>query len=582
MKIVLANAVGKDKEGYYIVHSPSRWSLGVKNYTNCTYYPWELAYTSSLLKRETEYDIKLLDGVQKKWDFKAYFREISREKPDFFVMESSSRTIEEDKRLAGAVKNMLGAKIIFTGQHPTAFPQDVIDIADYICIGEYEYTVLDIIKGVERGKVLGLYSNKRRPLLNIDSLPFPEDDDISRIDYHEPNCEFKEIQMYASRGCPFSCSFCVARYLYYGRPKWRPRNIQNIISEIIYLKTKYPQMEGIFFDEEVHNVTKRFILDLTKAIIKNNLSNLKYDAMCIYTTLDEKILDSMKEAGYYKIRIGIETNSDVIAKENQLGKKHGPRKLLSILNYARNIGLKTYGTFTIGALGSSKGEDKKTVNLIKKLSREGLLTDIQVSINTPQPGTPFYRIAKEKGYIKAKKWNEFDGGNAPVVGYPDYSSEEIEETFKEALSAYDSGTHEYRREKFREIAGYQLSKIDKPNKILVLRSARMWHMNLVLEILFDYYKKSVDILAQDNVVPLLSPDRRINKLFSYGEGFFNPNNISKDLYKRLNNENYDTIVLAYNSTNRDSYKNIFDTIKNLNVNTIIGFFQDGRIREEKI
>ena len=96
------------------------------------------------------------------------------------------------------------------------------------------------------------------------------------------------------------------------------------------------------------------------------------------------------------------------------------------------------------------------------------------------------------------------------------------------------------------------------------------------------YKKSVDILAQDNVVPLLSPDRRINKLFSYGEGFFNPNNISKDLYKRLNNENYDTIVLAYNSTNRDSYKNIFDTIKNLNVNTIIGFFQDCIIREEKI
>ena len=582
MKIVLANSVGKDKDGYYIVHSPSRWSLGVKNYTNCSYYPWELAYTSSLLKRETDYDIKLLDGVREKWDFKAYFKEISREKPDFLVMESSSRTIEEDKRLARAVKKGLGAKIILTGQHPTAFPEDVIDIADYICIGEYEYTVLEIIKGVEREKIFGLYPNKNRPLLDFNSLPFPEDDDISRIDYHEPNCEFKEIQMYASRGCPFSCFFCVSRHLYYRRPRWYPRNIDSIISEINYLKEKYPQMEGLFFDEEVHNATKKFVLELTKALIKNNLSHLKYDAMCIYTTLDEETLDSMKEAGYYKIRIGIETGSDVIAKANQLGKKHDLTKLLYILNYARNIGLKTYGTFTIGALGSSKREDRKTVNLIKELSKEGLLIDIQVSINTPLPGTPFYKIAKEKGYLRAKKWNEFDGGNAPVVSYPDYSSEEIEKNFKEALSVYDSGTYEYRRKEFLETAGNQLDKIDKPKKILVLRSARMWHMKLVLEILFDYYKKNVDILAQDNVVPQLSSDKRIKNIHTYGEGFFSPEIISKDFYKTLNRQNYDTIVLAYNSKDRDSYKNIFDTIKRLNAKRVFGFFQDGRIREEKI
>ena len=76
MKIVLANSVGKDRNGYYIVHSPSRWSLGVKNYTNCNYYPWELAYTSSLLKQETGHDVKLLDGVLKKWDLETYFQKI--------------------------------------------------------------------------------------------------------------------------------------------------------------------------------------------------------------------------------------------------------------------------------------------------------------------------------------------------------------------------------------------------------------------------------------------------------------------------------------------------------------------------
>ena len=73
MKIVVANSVGVDQDGYHMVHVPSRWSLGVKNFTNCSYYPWQLAYTSALLKRETKHEVKLLDGVLHGWNFAVYF-----------------------------------------------------------------------------------------------------------------------------------------------------------------------------------------------------------------------------------------------------------------------------------------------------------------------------------------------------------------------------------------------------------------------------------------------------------------------------------------------------------------------------
>ena len=104
MKIIIANSVGVDSNGYHMVHVPSRWSLGVKNFTNCCYYPWELAYTSSLLKRETSHEVKMFDGVLNGWDFNAYFERIVKEEPDWLVMESSSRTIGEDLRLASAIK----------------------------------------------------------------------------------------------------------------------------------------------------------------------------------------------------------------------------------------------------------------------------------------------------------------------------------------------------------------------------------------------------------------------------------------------------------------------------------------------
>ena len=74
MDVLIANSVGVDRDGYHMVHVPSRWSLGVKNFTNCGYYPWQLAYTSSLLKRDTYHSIKLLDGVLRGWDVETYLK----------------------------------------------------------------------------------------------------------------------------------------------------------------------------------------------------------------------------------------------------------------------------------------------------------------------------------------------------------------------------------------------------------------------------------------------------------------------------------------------------------------------------
>ena len=153
MKIVVANSVGVDPNGYHMVHVPSRWSLGVKNFTNCGYYPWQLAYTSSLLKRETTHQIKFLDGILNGWDHDSYFTRLREERPDCLIMESSTRTIAEDLRLAESAKKYFGARLIFTGQHPMAHPEEVLKIADFVCIGEYEYAVLDLVQGKDPKKI---------------------------------------------------------------------------------------------------------------------------------------------------------------------------------------------------------------------------------------------------------------------------------------------------------------------------------------------------------------------------------------------------------------------------------------------
>ena len=576
MKIVIANSVGVDSNGYHMVHVPSRWSLGVKNFTNCGYYPWELAYTSSLLKRDTDHDIKFLDGVLNAWDFDTYMQRLREEKPDWLIMESSTRTIGEDLRLAKAAKNEFKTKVIMTGQHPMAHPEEVLKVADFVCIGEYEFAVLDLILGKNPKNIPGVYPNPRGELPDINLLPFPEDDDIRRIDYHEPNCRFKQIQMYGSRGCPRRCNFCAAATLYYDQLNWRPRNVSNIIEEIKVLKKKYPEMEGVFFDEETHNIHKSFNIELAQEIQKAGLGNLKYEAMCEYVSLDEEALTKMKSAGYYKIRFGIETGSDHVAEQMTLGKKHDLKKLRSILNFGKDIGMRFYATISVGGLGSSPEEDQKTVDLVYELASKNLIHEIQVSINTPQPGTDFYNSCIEKGLLKTETDNEgFDGNGHVVVEYPNYRAEQIQEKQREALTAFDFGKAKANTSSFMDTAKKSLQSIPENSNVLILRSARPWMIQNIIEAMNQYRKIRVDLLGQDAVIEELECNPGVEHAYSYGDGFFSPDTIDSYLIEQLNNKAYDFVLLPMANNHLDGYRNVTEIARLIEPKFILGVYPEG-------
>ena len=579
MKIVIANSVGVDRRGYHMVHVPSRWSLGVKNFTNCSYYPWELAYTSSLLKRDTNYDVKFLDGVLNSWDFHAYLERLRLERPDWLVMESSTRTIDEDLRLAQAAKEEFGTKIIMAGQHPMANPEEVLKIADFVCVGEYEFSVLDLVLNKNPKNIPGVYPNQKSELPDINLLPFPEDDDIRRVDYHEPNCRFRQIQMYGSRGCPRRCNFCAAATLYYDKLNWRPRNVKNIVQEIKFLKDKYPEMEGIFFDEEAHNIRKDFNIELAREIRNAGLDNLKYEAMCEYISLDEDALAEMKSAGYYKIRFGIETGSDHVAKQMTLGKKHDLKKLRSILKFGKSIGMRFYGTISVGGLGSSPEEDQKTVNLVYELASKGLMHEIQVSINTPQPGTDFYNSCIEKKLLKTHATNEgFDGNGHVVVEYPNYRAEQIQKKQRESLAAFDRGKAKADASLFMDTAKASLKSIPENSNVLILRSARPWMIQNIIEAMNRYRKIRVDLLGQDTVTEELKSNPGVEHVYSYGDGFFSPETIEPYLIRQLSNKTYDYILMPMTNNHLEGYRNVLNVAQLIRSKCILGVYPEGNTK----
>ena len=433
-RVIVATSVGRTEHGSHLVLFPSRCTCNSGAAKPFTYFPYELAYCTAVLKRDTAHTVKMVDGNLRQLDAAQYIELLSEERPEWLVMEVAAVDYAESLKVAAQLKRRFGTKVIFAGAYATARPEQVGREVDYVCLGEYEYAVRDILRG--ETNAAGVYPHGMSGLIDLNSLPFPDDEDIHRMDYDESSCEYPLAQVYASRGCPLKCSFCVAGNLYYSVPLWRPRSVVSVVDEIALLRAKYGgAMQGAFFNEEIHNASRQFVFDLCAEIKRRGLHTLHYEAMCGYWMFDEEMLAAMKEAGYYQVRFGIETIDSRLAARMK-SKPVSLEKLERFLSAAKRIGIKTYATAFVGSLESSMGRDLNTHNYLAGLVRRGLLDKRQVSVAIPQPGTPFFDECGKKGYIFTGDLGRFDYVH-PVMSYPHYPAEQIQFVFNVFLNKKD-------------------------------------------------------------------------------------------------------------------------------------------------
>lgn len=507
MKIVLTNPVGIDSGGWYIIPYASRWTTASLGHDDAfTYYPRDLAYLSSILKQESDHTVKLLDPCLERWDKETMVEKIVAETPDWVVIEDSSRTVDDDLWAMERIKERTGAKIVWTGQHATAFPEEMAKRADLVVCGEYLASLRDFFRNGPDPSIRIIPFDHDR-LIDVADLPWPEDDDVSRYVYAlkaDNICDYRQIQIYATRGCPYRCAYCVVRHSYYGGPEFRRRPVDDVVAEIAAMVKKYPDLEGFFFDDEIHNADGAYVRKLCRAIIDAGLDHIKYEAMCAYAPFDRETLALMKEAGYYKVRVGVETASDTVADGIDLKGKYRPEKLHRFLDDAHTAGLSVYGTFTLGGIGATPEEDRRTIGLMSDLIETDLISDCQVSICTPQPGAPFYTWAKAEGLLADVDWQSFDGGEESVLSLPGYPANEIKAMRKEALEAYDVARERRDAARFEKQWPSSTAELQRPKRILVLRSSRAWHIKAVL--------KGIEAIWPDASVTALSTANDIQPL----------------------------------------------------------------------
>jgi radical SAM superfamily enzyme YgiQ (UPF0313 family) len=292
----------------------------------------------------------------------------------------------EHTKVLSTLFRQRGIKTVAGGRHATHFPEDCEKYFDAVVTGEPETNVPAVVKDFERGELQKRYNLAARGAVEI--KPYRYD----LIDFRTNSIRLPGIE--ASRGCPFSCNFCVLT----GHEKYRYRPVEHVIDEIKFKMHWNRNYFGVFdnsfsFLDNNLGGDPRYLRSLCEALLP--LKKTWGCALTFNVLKDEELVNLMARSGCRYIYTGLESlNPDSIKAMNK-----GQNKITEVDKVIRRC----FANGIMLSFGLLVGSDGDTNQYLEKLPE--YLSDLQyfnitfLGIVCPYPETPFYRQLQKEGRI---------------------------------------------------------------------------------------------------------------------------------------------------------------------------------------
>lgn len=290
-----------------------------------------------------------------------------------------------------------GKTVIAGGPHVTYNIEESLQYFDAIVTGEAESVWKSLLADFSNGALKNIYRGSPTDLRDI---PTPRFDLL-------PNKFFVKKVIQATRGCPFSCSFCTVPTL---NPGFRLRPVEDVIRDASYNKFKHWwQRKIVWFWDDNLTINRKYIKELLKELQKLNIWWLTQASMDI--AKDEALLDLMKESGCIGIFFGIESfGKDSLADAN--------KKQNKIENYKKAVDALHKRGIAVMA-GFISGFDHDTKESVEEMADRLMEIGVDVpflSIMTPFKGTPIHKTFEQQGRIlKDRDWSFYNGYNVAFI-----------------------------------------------------------------------------------------------------------------------------------------------------------------------
>ncbi len=316
------------------------------------------------------------------------------EPTDLVAMSVETYTAKRAYQIASEYRKK-NVPVIMGGFHATLIPEEVIEYAESIVVGEAENIWGELIEDFKTGNLQKFYVQEGRADLSKTS---PDRSIFQRKNYLQIGL------VEAARGCRFTCDFCAIQTFFKNTQAARP--IESIIREI-----KEIQKDLIFFvdDNLVSNPvwTKEFL----KALVPQKIRWVGQAS--INVAFDKEILHLLKESGCFGLLIGFETlNTKNLRTMNKLFNTMSGGFVEAVKNL-RSYGIRLYPTFIFGYPEDDLNCFRETVDFAKK--QKFLITSFNHL--TPFPGTPLYKRLENENKLIYEKWwldDKYSYGEAPL------------------------------------------------------------------------------------------------------------------------------------------------------------------------
>jgi radical SAM superfamily enzyme YgiQ (UPF0313 family) len=326
---------------------------------------------------ETKYNMLLIDEYNQKIPFEDEF--------DLIAITVNTSNASHCYKIASEFRSK-GGKVIFGGPHATLMPDEAIEYCDYMIIGEAEDTWPQFLEDFYADKAKKLYKNECAASLK--GIPIPRRDLIK-------GRYLTKGAVFATRGCPYNCSYCNLKQIYSN--SFRTRPIEEVIEDIKSIDKRY----FVFWDDNFFGD-----IEYAKALMKELAKlNKRWAAqVTLDRCQDEVLLTLARESGCIYFFVGLESFSEVsLASVNKA--INNVEKYKRIIQLIHKNGISVQAGIIFGFDTDRKDVFKKTFDECNRLGIDG----VTVSILTPLPKTPLYDQLKKENRLISTDWTYFNG-----------------------------------------------------------------------------------------------------------------------------------------------------------------------------
>ena len=371
--------------------------------------PTNLMYVSAFIKDRYggNLEVQILDGFFDSDE--QILNKISGS--DYVGFSGTTPQVPHIKKLSKLVKTEYPSmKTIAGGYGPSLQPFLFLNdpSIDYLIVGEGEQSMLDILNGVAKQKMVS-----NQPIMDVDSIPNPDRDsiDLNRyISIAEKDEGRRVTSIMTERGCAFGCTFCAEgefgtiwrkadlsnKKLEYERAvRLRQRSAKLVVEEMIEVRDRFNITFFKMNDAET-NPSKSHFMNICKEMIKQEL-NVPWGCNMRCDKVTDEMCDLAVKANCEEFWMGLESGSPEIHRD--INKGTTVEMIKNAFDVSKKYGIKRRTYALLGTPLESYETIKQTEELIDYVEPE----IIGFSILAPYPGTAYWKPEYDK-----LDWSQID------------------------------------------------------------------------------------------------------------------------------------------------------------------------------